>query len=70
MINNENVTITVKRIDLCDLLVACSVADMVTDETNTKWSDLHDKVDRLLSQFDRDYFEKNVLPCSIEMVEE
>ena len=70
MINNEDMTITLKRIEVCDLLLACTLADMSTEESNKKWANLHDKVEKLLEQFDREYFEKNILPCSIEIIEE
>lgn len=41
-----------KRIDICDLLIACRVVDEATDENNTKWAELHDKLKAILDEFD------------------
>lgn len=49
-LNQKTVTIKIKRIDVCDLLLACSAIDKSTD--GTKWKDLHDKLKAILDEFD------------------
>ena len=41
-----------KRIEICDLLIACRVVDEATDKDNTKWAELHDKLKAILDEFD------------------
>lgn len=54
-INQKTVTVKIKRIELCDLLIACtavSTAVKESGETGKKWDDLHDKLEAILQDFD------------------
>ena len=51
-LNQMTVKANLKRIDICDLLIACNVVDEATDENNTKWAKLHDKLKAILDEFD------------------
>lgn len=49
--NERTVTMKLKRIEVCDLLIALTaVADSSDAE---KWDALHDKVEAILDKFDR-----------------
>ena len=52
MTNEKIVTVKIKRIELCDLLLACTALDDVTDETTKKWAKLHDKLKEILDDYD------------------
>lgn len=55
-LNQKTVTVKLKRIELCDLLLACtSVSDSLEREGQTakKWNDLHDKLKVILDEFDK-----------------
>lgn len=49
--NERTINASLKRIDLCDLMIACTVCEMQTGAK--KWSDLHDKVEKIISAFDK-----------------
>lgn len=49
MRNNFETTIQLKRIDICDLMLACS---LVNNGRNTKWKVLHDKLQDQLDKLD------------------
>lgn len=51
-LNEKTVTIKITRIELCDLLLACTALDNVTDENTKKWAKLHDKLEEILEDFD------------------
>lgn len=52
MTTNESVvTLKLKRIELCDLLLACWATDKVS-EGAPKWMELHDKLEAILKDFD------------------
>jgi hypothetical protein len=55
-INNlQTVHLKLRRIDLCDLLMACLSVDEAVKESepnNTKWIELHDKLFDILKEFD------------------
>ena len=51
-INEKTVTVKLKRIELCDLLLACTALDSTSDDNTTKWSKLHDKLRDILDDFD------------------
>lgn len=51
-LNQKTVTVKMKRIDLCDLLIACTALDDATDENTTKWAKLHDQLKEILDDFD------------------
>ena len=48
--NNKDYAITIKRIDLCDLLIACTVCGEASGAE--KWEALHDKLEALLLTLD------------------
>ena len=54
-LNQRTVTAKLKRIEICDLLIACTViadAAQRDGETGQKWIDLHDKLRQILDDFD------------------
>lgn len=52
--NQRTVTVKLKRIEVCDLLIALT-AEAQSSESK-KWSELHDKVKAILHEFDKDNF--------------
>ena len=49
-LNRRTVTLKLQRIDVCDLLIACTA---VGDSSSAgKWSKLHDKLKAILDEFD------------------
>ncbi len=54
-LNQKTVTAKLKRIDICDLMIACtsiSAAMDAANEDSTKWTALHDKLGAILAEFD------------------
>lgn len=51
-LNHGTVTMKIKRIDLCDLLLATTALDNATDDGTTKWAKLHEKLKTILDDFD------------------
>ncbi len=51
-LNQKTVTVKIKRIELCDLLIACTALDEETSADNHKWAKLHDKLKAILDDFD------------------
>lgn len=51
-LNEKTVTVKIKRIELCDLLLACTALDNATDEETKKWAKLHDRLKEILDDFD------------------
>ena len=49
--NARTVNCKLQRIDSCDLLIACRACEQETDAK--KWGELHDKLERILDDFDR-----------------
>lgn len=56
--NERTIKTNFKRIDLCDLMIACTMLEIETGAK--KWSDLHDKIENLVSEFDKEH-EKELL---------
>lgn len=54
--NQKTVTLKLKRIELCDLLLACT--SLSHGENRTKWKLLHDKLKAILDEFDEKNFEE------------
>lgn len=54
MTNYKDMEVTLKRIDVCDLLLACLAAEEAsgTTEKDSKWSRLHEKLKAQLHDFD------------------
>ena len=51
--NQKTVTIKLKRTDVCDLLLACTVLDCDSPEDTHKWAVLRDKLKSILDDFDK-----------------
>lgn len=55
--NEKTVNLKLRRIDVCDLLIACNAAQ---DESGAeKWKKLHDKLREMLEAWDEDYDAKH-----------
>lgn len=52
MRNNFKTTIYVKRIDICDLLLACLAAKEAANDEGKKWDRLHDLLREQLDELD------------------
>lgn len=48
--NEKKVPLELRRIDICDLLIACTLAKHNSDAD--KWEALHDKLSNILADFD------------------
>ena len=62
MMNNQReVSIMLKRIDLCDLMLACTIAYAYSgntpEERNGKWLVIHNKIKYVLDKYDREVME-------------
>lgn len=51
-LNQKTVTVKIKRIELCDLMLACTAISDGCKETK-KWGELHDKLKQILDDFDQ-----------------
>lgn len=49
--NQKPITITVQRIDLCDILLACTT--LARQSEAEKWKALHGKLKAMLEEFDK-----------------
>ena len=57
MLNEQTVTVTMKRIDLCNLLKACSSVEYLQRQTGgnpEKWHKLHEHLRNALEAFDKE----------------
>lgn len=54
MMNEPDVTLTVKRNELCDLMLACTCARFSSNDGGKKWAELHNKLEEILEQFDKE----------------
>ena len=52
-LNQKTVTLKLKRIEVCDLMLACTALDSSTPEDTQKWAKLHDKLKAILDEFDK-----------------
>ena len=52
MRNEFKTTLQVKRIDICDLMLACLAAKDLAYDSGTKWDRLHDELERQLNELD------------------
>lgn len=48
--NQKEMTLKLTRIEVCDLLLACTAVAQETEAA--KWSELHDKIMQMLDKFD------------------
>lgn len=52
MLNEMTMNLKLTRIDVCDLLLACTAAQFSANDGGQKWKDLHDKLREQLHAFD------------------
>ena len=52
MRNEFKTTLQVKRIDICDLMLACTAAKQLANDDGKKWDRLHDELKRQLNELD------------------
>lgn len=57
--NHKTVTLKLERIEVCNLLLACTAMDQVTDEETQKWHKLHEKIRQILNDWDEDFWKKH-----------
>lgn len=50
--NEFKTTLQVKRIDICDLMLACLAAKELSNDDGKKWVRLHDELKRQLNELD------------------
>lgn len=50
--NQTPMTLNIRRIDICDLLIACTVAKETAMDGGEKWEKLHDEIKRQLNEQD------------------
>lgn len=56
-LNERTVTVTMKRIELCDLLIACTNLAYLMNQTgnsSAKWNKLHNILAEALKEFDKE----------------
>lgn len=51
-LNQKVVSLKLKRIEVCDLMLSCTALSDATENTK-KWDDLHDKLQEILKEFDK-----------------
>ena len=51
MRNNFKTTLQVKRIDICDLMLACTAAKQLSNDAK-KWDRLHEELKKQLNELD------------------
>ena len=54
--NETTVTLKLKRIDVCNLLIACTA--LSEGEHREHWNVLHDKLEKILNEYDEKNFPK------------
>ena len=55
-LNQKTVTCKLRRIEVCDLMIACtaiSSAEKDAGQAGKKWDDLHDRLKQILDDFDK-----------------
>lgn len=50
--NEFKTTIELQRIDICDLLLACTECRYLANDDGAKWQRLHDKLEKQLHKLD------------------
>lgn len=58
MMNEKTMNITLSRIEVCDLLIACTTTKYSANDGGKKWAMLHDKLEQMLNEFDAENMEK------------
>lgn len=54
MRNHFKTTLKVERVDICDLMLACTLAQYNANDGGKKWARLHDKLRAQLDELDQD----------------
>lgn len=54
-LNQKTVTLKLKRIEVCNLMIACS--SLSYGDNREHWKELHDKLKVILNEFDAKYFD-------------
>lgn len=52
MRNQFVTTLRLRRIDICDLMIACTMAGELANDGGRKWHRLHDELKRQLEELD------------------
>lgn len=52
--NYRTVELKLDRIDICDLLLACTGASFEANDGGQKWKRLHEKLKKALDEFDKE----------------
>ena len=55
-LNQKTVTLKLKRIDVCNLMIACTALSQ--EENREHWKLLHDNLMQILNEFDEKNFEE------------
>lgn len=56
--NQSKVDLTLERIDICDLLLACTCAGIISGEDDSeKWDRLHRKLVDILVDYDKNHLD-------------
>lgn len=55
-LNGRTIKMSFKRIELCDLMIACTALEIETGAK--KWATLHDKIEHVIADFDREHEEE------------
>ena len=50
--NDTDIVLSLKRIDLCNLLIACTNTKYGANDGGKKWQELHDKIEKILDAAD------------------
>lgn len=60
MLNGMTMNVNLKRIEICDLMIACTCAEYSANDGGKKWKNLHDKLEQMLNEFDAENFNEEV----------
>lgn len=55
---DKHLKITMTRKQIASLMLACSLCDQATEETNLKWKTLHDELQDVLEAYDDICFQR------------
>lgn len=55
---DKHLKITMTRKQIASLMLACSLCDQATEETNLKWKALHDELQDVLEAYDDICFQR------------
>ena len=58
MYNAKEITVTMTRGELCDIMIGMTVLDINSGDETKKWNKLHRKLNKILKDFDDEHFEE------------